>query len=210
MALVGTEHVKTMEASKEENAIVERLNREVMRHLRNLVFDRQVYEKWSHMLPFINRILITTLHSATGMTPAEVIFGSSIQLERGIISPLLSDELSTLQNTCTYQEYITNMWTSQPSLILKARSNLLNKDAKNIAKKSEENDGDITVFPVDSYVLAEPLNYFTVRKEPNKLKPILKGPFKVVAVSDDNAKYTVLNLVTMRLRVYHVSALRAS
>ncbi len=29
MALVGTEHVKTMEASKEENAIVERLNREV-------------------------------------------------------------------------------------------------------------------------------------------------------------------------------------
>ena len=62
---------------------------------------------------------------------------------------------------------------------------------------------------MDSYVLAEPLNYFTVRKEPNKLKPILKGPFKVVAVSDDNAKYTVLNLVTMRLRVYHVSALRA-
>jgi hypothetical protein len=41
------------------------------------------------------------------------------------------------------------------------------------------------------------------------LKPILKGPFKVVAVSEDNAKYTVLNLVTMRLRVYHVSALRA-
>ncbi len=80
MALVGTEHVKTMEASKEENAIVERLNCEVMRHLRNLVFDRQVYEKWSHMLPFINRILITTLHSATGMTPAEVIFGSAIQL----------------------------------------------------------------------------------------------------------------------------------
>jgi hypothetical protein len=92
------------------------------------------------------------------MTPAEVIFGSSIQLERGIISPLLSDELFTLQKTCTYQEYITNMWTSQQSLILKARSNLLNKDAKHIAKKSEENDGDTTIFPVDSYVLAEPLN----------------------------------------------------
>ncbi len=77
-------------------------------------------------------ILITTLHSASGMTPAEVIFGSSIQ---GIISPLLSDELFTLQKTCTYQEYITNMWTSQQSLILKARSNLLNKDAKHIAKE---------------------------------------------------------------------------
>ena len=47
-------------------------------------------------------------------------------------------------------------------------------------------------------------------KEPNELKSILKGPFKVVAVSDDNAKYTVLDLVTRRLRVYHVSALIAS
>ncbi len=119
------------------------------------------------MLPFINRILITTIHSATGVTPAEIMFGSSIQLERGIISPLLSDELFALQKTCTYPEYITNMWTSQQSLILKARSNLLKKDAKHNAKKSEENDGDITVFPVDSFVLAEPLNYFTVRKEPN-------------------------------------------
>ncbi len=39
------------------------------------------------------------------------------------------------------------------------------------------------------------------------MKPILKGPFKIVAISDDNAKYTVLNLVTMRLRMHHVSAL---
>ena len=161
------------------------------------------------MLPFINRILITTIHSATGVTPAEVMFGSSVQLERGIISPLLTDELNTLQKTCTYPEYITKMWASQQSLISKARENLQAKDTKHMAKKNEENDGDITTFPVDSYVLAEPLNYFTVRKEPNKLKPILKGPFKIVAISDDNAKYTVLNLVTMRLRVYHVSALRA-
>ncbi len=145
MALVGTEHVNTMEASKEENSTVERLNREVMRHLRNLVFDRQVFDKWSHMLPFINRILITTIHSGTGVSPAEVMFGSSVQLERDIISHLLSDELTALQKT-----YITNMWAYQQSLISKARENLQAKDAKHMVKKSEENDGDITTFSVDS------------------------------------------------------------
>ena len=62
------------------------------------------------------------------------------------------------------------MWASQQSLISKARENLQAKDAKHMAKKSEENDGDITTSPVDSYVLAEPLSYFTIRKEPNKLK----------------------------------------
>jgi hypothetical protein len=66
----------------------------------------------------------------------------------------------------------------------------------------------VTKFLIDSYVLADNPNYFLVRKELNKLKPILKGAFKVVTISDDNAKYTVLNL-TSRLRVYRVTALRA-
>ena len=208
-ALVGTEHIKTLAASKEENAIVERLNKEVMRHLRNLVFDRQVYDHWSHMLPFINRILITSVHSATGVSPAELVFGPFIPLDRGILAPLMKDEIETIQATCTYKEYVTNMWTAQNHLIKKARSNLEEKDAKHLSEKDIMNNGEITVFPIGSYVLAEKLNYFTVRAETNKLKPLLKGPFQVVAISDNNSKYTVLNLVSMGLRVYHVTALRA-
>jgi hypothetical protein len=143
------------------------------------------------------------------MSPAEIIFGSSIQLERGILSPLSGEELESVRKSCTYKEYVTNMWNSQQSIIERARSNLQEKDAKHIARKTEVNEGEVTIFPIHSYVLAEPQNYFTVRKETNKLKTILKGPFKVVAISDDNSKYTVLNLVTDRIRVYHVSALRA-
>ena len=159
------------------------------------------------MLPFINRILITTIHSSTGMSPAEMVFGRSIHLERGILAPL-GEEVEAIQKNSNHREYITNMWNSQQTIISKARSNLKELDAKNIAKRLKANEGEVTRFPIHSYVLAEPQNYFTIRKETNKLKTILKGPFKVVAVSDDGAKYTVLNLVTMRLRVYHVSALR--
>jgi hypothetical protein len=94
-ALVGTEHVKALATSKEEMAIVERLNREVMRHLRNIVFDRQLYDNWSLMLPFTNRILNSTIHSSTGMSPAEIIFGSSLSLNRGILAPLMEKEMDT-------------------------------------------------------------------------------------------------------------------
>ena len=114
-----------------------------------------------------------------------------------------------IHKLCTYREWVTNLWNSQQALIMKARSNLQEKDAKHLSEKNQKNDNEVTIFPIDSYVLAEKLNYFTVRKETNKLKPILKGPFKIVAISDDNAKYTVLNLVSIRLRVYHVTALRA-
>ena len=121
----------------------------------------------------------------------------------------MKDEIETIQATCTYKEYVTNMWTAQNHLIKKARSNLEEKDAKHLSEKDIMNNGEITVFPIGSYVLAEKLNYFTVRAETNKLKPLLKGPFQVVAISDNNSKYTVLNLVSMGLRVYHVTALRA-
>jgi transposase InsO family protein len=37
--LVGTQHCLTLAYSKDENAIVERMNKEVNRHLRALTFD---------------------------------------------------------------------------------------------------------------------------------------------------------------------------
>jgi len=57
-------------------------------------------------------------------------------------------------------------------------------------------------------VLAENLNFFTKRKESNKLLPYLKGPFLVEAHTDNYSQYTVRNLISMRLRTYHVKALR--
>ena len=37
--IVGTEHIKTVQYSKEENAVVERCNREILRHARGLVYQ---------------------------------------------------------------------------------------------------------------------------------------------------------------------------
>ncbi len=46
--------------SSEENGIVERANQEVMRHLRALLFDSRVHDKWSfEQLPLVQRIMNT-------------------------------------------------------------------------------------------------------------------------------------------------------
>ena len=44
---LGIRHCETAPYSKEQNAIVERQNKEVMRHLRNIIFDKRVARKWS-------------------------------------------------------------------------------------------------------------------------------------------------------------------
>jgi hypothetical protein len=78
-----------------------------------------------------------------------------------------------------------------------------------LERKSLEYDEELTRFPIGSYVLAEKLNFFTIRKETDKLKPYLKGPFRVESFSEDFSQYTVRNLVTNNIRTYHVKKLKA-
>ena len=61
-------HELTIAYSMEENAIVERANQEVIRHLRALLFDKLVYNKWSfEELPLVQRIMNTVEKIATGV-----------------------------------------------------------------------------------------------------------------------------------------------
>jgi hypothetical protein len=52
-------------ASKEENAIVERANKEVNRHLRAFVFDIAFSVRWLFGLPMTERIINTMVHSVS-------------------------------------------------------------------------------------------------------------------------------------------------
>ncbi len=67
LKLVGTEHVLTMAESKEENSIVERANKEVMRHLRAIILDQKVRNEWSTYLPLVQRRMNASTHSSTGL-----------------------------------------------------------------------------------------------------------------------------------------------
>jgi hypothetical protein len=208
MLILGIRHHKTLTGSKEEAGIVERLNKEVMRHLRNLVFDRRVYNTWSQNVPFVQRIINSITHSSTGFAPCELIT-SALNLNRNLIPEREEDERGAIVNASTFPEWINNMLDLQTTLTEKAQENLRARDAQHLLEKNEANANEVTHFPIGSYVLAEKLNFFTKRKETDKLKPYLKGPFKVESHTDDYSKYTVRNLVTMRIRTFHVKSLQA-
>jgi hypothetical protein len=208
MLLLGTAHQKTLTGSKEEAGIVERLNKEVMRHLRNLIFDRRVYNSWSQSLPFVQRIINTMPHTSTGLSPAEIIT-PCLNLQRRILIDQELEVYEAMQQSCTFPDYINEMLNRQAYLIEKAQANLKFRDAKHLERKDLENDEDITKFPIGSYVLAEKLNFFTIRKETDKLKPYLKGPFRVESFTENYSQYTVRNLVTNNIRTYQVKKLKA-
>jgi hypothetical protein len=55
-------------------------NKEVERYLRDIIFDRGLIDKWSIIVPLVQRII----NSSTGVSPAKILFGNSVDLVRGI------------------------------------------------------------------------------------------------------------------------------
>jgi len=82
------EHTKTLAYSKQENSIVERSNKEVLRHLRAIVTDRMVIQEWWMYLPLVQRAMNASKHERLGVSPAEIVFGSATRLQKGFLIPL--------------------------------------------------------------------------------------------------------------------------
>ena len=70
LRLCGIEQSFATAYSSEENGIVVRTNQEVLRHLRALLFDSRVDDKWSFkQLLLVQRIMNTVEKTSTGVTP---------------------------------------------------------------------------------------------------------------------------------------------
>ena len=55
--LFGWEHVFTCAYSKQENGLVERVDKELMRRMHNILFDLRVKKHWGDYYPLIERTI---------------------------------------------------------------------------------------------------------------------------------------------------------
>ena len=185
--------------SKEENALVERVNKEVMRHLRGFIFDRRIREHWYKYLPFVARIMNTSIHTSTGVSPSALIFGTIATQDKGIFSDYTTEQRESL----TLSEGTAKMLKAQQILLKIATENQLKRDSENIVKRTPN---AISRFPPDSYVLVEYPDTGLGKKPPNKLMTALKGPYRVVENIGNN--YRLLNLVNNKVEEAHVKRLQ--
>ena len=189
----GTPHNLTLAYSKQENAIVERVNKEVNRHLQAFTFDSVDLSKYRAHLPFVQRILNASVHTSTGASPSSLVLGNSVRLDRGILLPF--PEVPTTLTPASAK--VADMILTQESLLARAATQLREADEARLASHSP----DLTTFAVDSYVLVQ---YATT--PPTRLHTKWEGPFKVVSFL--LSEYTLLNLVTKKTRTVHASRLK--
>ena len=146
MKVLGTIHNTIHAYSHEENGICERVNKEVLRHLRPLVYHREVYEEWHMCLPMVQRILNTTQHSSTGFSPADLVYGGVLDLDRGIFPiarpPSLEHPVESLH------EWVNKRTHYQQTLLSLAADNQRQRQEEHVARNSVT----LEEYPIGTYV----------------------------------------------------------
>ena len=206
ISIIGARHHVAIAHSHQESGIVERANKEVMRHLRGFMFEQSVEAGWKSYLPFTQRICNSEVVQHMGVSPAQIIFGAAIDLDRGILKPNVWTEE---HGHGPLSEYVNKLIEAQKAAIEYAAERQRMTDNKHLAERTGKMSGKVTEFAPGTYVLMEyPDDGFLLRpRPPNKLLTQLRGPLKVI--SNNGPAYTLRDETsTTKMIVAHVSRLR--
>jgi hypothetical protein len=191
--IVGTTHNKILPYCSEENAIVERINKEINRHITAYAYEPATTENYAEILPFVQRILNSTVNDRMKVSPAQLIYGNAIDLDANILLP--RDEIDLDFESLTRST--DKMLTLQDELIEITARLLKESDDLHNAQQSP----NITQFGVDTFVLVQQ------RTTPEtRMHTLWRGPMRVV--SHNFAEYTLLDLVTHKEKLYHMTQLK--
>ncbi len=194
LMLIGTEHCLTLSYSKEENALVERANKEVNRHLRAFTFDTNTVDNWRLSLPMVQRIMNATFSDRTKLSSSQILFGNALNLDRGIFTA----PTEIARNTQPLSDYMIKLLAIQDNIMTIARNNIIFTDSMHLgtypAPRTDHAPG--------SFVLVR----YRDGAPPSRLQTLLKGPLRVVKGSQ--SIFTLLDLITNKEKDYHVSDLK--
>ena len=198
--VTGIEKLKSAPYSHEENGIVERAIKTTQEHLRAFLFENlEMKPSWSTVIPLVQRIMNASRHQAIGCSPAQIIFGNSIDLDRHILhapSPMEEIELP---------EWHQELVDIQAKLILKVQE-MLHKVA--IAHcENNPREEDKLQYPNGSFVVVKYLSGNNNRP-PTKLHTPMRGPYRVVGMDNDHLQLQDVLDIDGSVREVHVTACR--
>lgn len=179
------------------NGIVERANRSILERLRHLVFSQHLQKhtahQWSDLLPLVQRMINASVHSAIGTSPARILFGDTLDLDRCLLTP------APVGHVFDAESYVDVLQHNQRIIIEEANAYQEEVCRKVIAKAARANRGKpARAFNVGDWVLVRPQPAFPL----HKLKPRLFGPFRVSSCDAESEIVVVVDIVKNKLRKF--------
>ena len=147
---------------QQANGLVERRNKELLNHLRSLVYEKRIRHVWSYYLPLVQRILNYIVDESIGTQPARVILGD-------LTTSDLAMDVPANWSGRNGEDYLVKLREGQATLIRAIRE-FLKKNQRKRAADGREKRQEVTKFEVGQYVLLKSPN-----KSPDKLSSLYRG-----------------------------------
>ena len=165
--LLGIQHYISIVDRHESNG-VERVNKEIIRHLRDYVYDTRIIDNWDNVIPLctIKYFLNYMISSETGISPYEATFGSSAAYQQKLLEVPAdfpkNNALLTLLNDS-----------------ILAANTVLSEHIDKLDKQRTANNIPQSYVPGD-YIM------YKVKDSKLKLKSPMLGPYKVISQENNN------------------------
>jgi hypothetical protein len=193
-SLLRFKHLVVVAYHPQANGIVERRMKEVMNHLRALVFENRIRDVWSFYLPLVQRILNYSVDGSIGTQPARVIFGD---VETSDIAFDVPVEWAGRK----VEDYLVKLREGQ-AMLIKSTRDYLKKNQRKRSADGQAKSKNVTKFEVGDYVLLQYPN-----KPPDKLSGLYRGPMEIISVDRPDI-IKVRDLTTDKVSSVHTSRLR--
>jgi hypothetical protein len=153
------------------NAIVERSNPEILKHLRHLAHDFSFRDMtlWPSYLPLVQRIVNATPNALTTLAPAQIVYGNRIFIDRGLLQPF-STAAAEINS-----DFVKQLSATQDCLLEQIK--LAQQEYISVRQKDD---------PPDCSVGALVLIPFPARPNTSAVK--WQGPFEVVSRDSKHTK----------------------
>ena len=182
--------------SHEQNSRVERVNKELKRHLVNYCQENRIRSNWTRAIPAVQYIINITVNSQTGYSPFDLLFGPAVNPKRFNMNPLTTTEMDEEKFT----EWFATQQQIHATIMDKAQELQESLDEQHLLERTLVP----SVYAIGSYVLVSyPDTLHNKGQPPTKLMTIKKGPMKILERHGD--KYEVLDLVSRKSEGIHIS-----
>ena len=139
----------------------------------------------------------SSYHEVTGISPAEMLFGNAVKLDRGLFLTPAERNASVLIKPLS--ESAAKLLRIQDELISYAKESLQLTDSQRLGYYDPER----TEFASGDYVLVQ----YRTGSAPTRLHTKWKGPLRVI--SNNLSHYKLLDLITNKEKNYHITDLKA-